>query len=289
LGWYWDGIGDWVCSQLVHSYVIYYHLWNRPVSGSGSIQSVGLSSEETSSNGKIEDEEKSLIKWLSDVIVGVCSSTSIEVSDEILSVVNLSIDQPLDLISFPDQFEIVEIFREVKVEGSWSRSSVNIVGPSRSVMNSSFYHSCRLSTSFHDVDLPRSCPSSVNRVLWHHPNGWPQVISSWEFSSCYESSVFPSSSVGSVNSSGGVSFVVVVLGFGSDVQESVLYVNIVLSVGVALEFIVSSSVAVDFVSPFRLIEGISIEIVLPDEIVLRISCTDKEECKAELNDSIHFV
>jgi hypothetical protein len=52
------------------------------------------------------------------------------------------------------------------------------------------------------------------------------------------------------------------------VQESVFDVQISVSIGVTLKFIVSSSVAVDFVLPFGSIQGISVKVVLPDEVVL---------------------
>jgi hypothetical protein len=227
------------------------------------VDCIGLSSKESSSNGQVEDHEESLIEWLSDVIVWVWSSSCIEVSGQILSVIYSSIYQPLHLVSSPDELEGVEIGGEVYVESSWSRSCVNIVGPSRTVMNSSFYDSWSLSSSFDDVDLSTGCPASVNGILWHHPNGWPQVISPWKTSTDFELSVFPRSSVSGGDSRRGVLFAIVSFWYGLDGQMSISNEEIVGFIGVTLVFIVTTSIAVDLEVPLGSIERISIELVLP--------------------------
>lgn len=149
----WNRIGDGVTTLLVDSDVIYYQFWRLPSSCNGVGECIGLCSKETTSNCQIEDEEESLIEWLSDIIVRIGSPSSIPVSDEILSVVYLSVYEPLDLVSFPDQFKDVKVFSEVKGKSSCSRSSVDVVGPSRSVVKGSFYHSGGLSSGFHDINL----------------------------------------------------------------------------------------------------------------------------------------
>lgn len=132
-GWNWDRIWDdgSVSSLLVDSDVIDEHLGLGPSSGKSLVDCVGLSSKESSSDGEIEDHEESLVERLSDVVVWIGSSSSVEVSDQILSVIDSSVYRPLDLVSGPFELEEVEVITEIKVEGSWSRSGVHIVGPVR--------------------------------------------------------------------------------------------------------------------------------------------------------------
>jgi hypothetical protein len=135
-------------------------------------------------------------------------------------------------------------------------------------MKSRFSLSGVLSSSFHDIDLSGSGPSSVNRVSGHHPDGGPEIISLGDLGSDLESSVFPCGSVFGVDSSRSILLVGIVFGSGGDVESSVFHLDVGVSIGVALQFVVSSSVAIDFVLPLGGIKRISIEFVLPDELVL---------------------
>jgi hypothetical protein len=98
-----------------------------------------------------------------------------------------------------------------------------------------------------------------------------------------EFSILPRGSVGSVDSGGGVLLSIEVFWNGLDGQVSVFNKEIVSLVGVALVFIVSSSIAVDFEVPFGSIKRVSIEFVLPYQVVL-LSMDGRDEREGQYGD-----
>jgi len=157
----------------------------------------------------------------------------------------------------------MKVRSEVSVEVHCSASSVNIVGPLSSIVKSIGDLVGELTSGFHDVDLSRSSPSSVFVVSWKHPKSGPQVVSFGQLGSNFEFSVLPCDRLLGVDSSRSVFLVSIVFWLSFDEEESILYVNVVFSVGVALEFVVLRS-AVVFIRPDGSIEFVSIEFVRPN-------------------------
>jgi len=131
-----------------------------------------------------------------------------------------------------------------------------------------------LASIFHDVDFSRSGPFTVRFVPGEHPEGRPEVISFGKFGSDLKFSVLPSSGGSRVQSSRGVLSVVVSFWNGSNVKSPVSNVDVILSAGITLKLVVSSSDAVDFEHPVFHVQGVSVELVRPNEFVF---CRDQGE------------
>jgi hypothetical protein len=237
-----SGNGDWIgihsSSFGIGSNVINLHDGVGPSRSNGSGQSLRFSSKEVSSDGHIDEEEEGLIEGLSDVVVRVLTSSRVPASGQTSSVSDLSVDQPLHSVLFPDESKGVESVRKVGVKVHGSTSDVSIVGPRSSVMESVGYLFGSLSSIFHDVDFTTGSPSSVDIISGKHPECRPQEVSFGEFGTDFESSVLPSGFESGVHSSRGVLLASLVFDSGVDVQESILDVNVVATRGVALKLVV---------------------------------------------------
>lgn len=47
-----------------------------------------------------------------------------------------------------------------------------------------------VTTRLHDIDFSRSWPDTVDGIGWHHPDGWPEPVTSWELCLNFNSSKF---------------------------------------------------------------------------------------------------
>jgi len=257
-------------SELVDSDVVDLHVGVLPSSGHTGVQSVGVLSEETASHSDIDDEEKLSVERLSVGRVRVGSLSSIKVLVEVSGVVGVTIKGEGDLVGSPGAGVDMEVRGEIG-SVSLSRSSVDVVGPSSSVVKGGLVLGGVLSSSLIDVDLSGGSPHSVDRVSGHHPQSGPEVISSGLLGSDLKLSVLPGDLSLGIDSSRGVLLSVVCLRDRGDREFAVGDLKVVSVGGVALQFVVASSVAVDFVAPLGLVQAISVKFVLPHELV-RLLC-----------------
>lgn len=266
-GWNGNGVGVHGSSFLVDSDPIDLHDGVAPSRSDGGGQGLRFGSEKVSSDGHVDKEEERLIEGLSNVGVRVLSFSRVPVSSQTSGVGDLSVDEPLNLVLFPDDSEGVEVVAKVKVEVHGSRSNVSIVGPGSSIVKGVGNLLGSLSSIFHDVDLSTGSPSSVYVISWEHPECRPQVVSLGEFGTNFESSVFPGGGVFGVHSTGGVLSSSVVFDSGMHVQETVLNVDVVVSGSVALQLVVGR-LTVILELPLGSVHSVSVEFVAPHELVV---------------------
>ena len=135
-------------------------------------------------------------------------------------------------------------------------SSVWSCSMGRSVNNITFS-----ANEFHDVDFSAFGPSDLSDVGAEHPESWPHALASWELGSNLEFTVGWVIVTGWVDLGWGVWVTSVVFTSGSDNQIASVNSDVVLSISVVLQFVITESTVSNVNGPLVSIEGISVEII----------------------------
>lgn len=140
--------------ELVYAYVIDVKVRGRPGTGLSLCEGVGITTKESTTNSKVDDEEKVLVEWCSIVVI----HGSIRARRQLHGVEVDSVDEKLDGFGCPLAGIYVEILGEVLVGIAGTRSFILVVGPSSSEVKSGTMLSVLSTAVLHNVDLSRSCP-----------------------------------------------------------------------------------------------------------------------------------
>ncbi len=194
--------------------------------------------KEITPNGQIEDNVKGLIKGLSVLVVGVVSLAAPHVPVDVLGVVVVPVDEPLDLMGSPLHGKVVEASAKVLWIALLPRAVVDVVGRRSAVVNRSHDLMWLITAQLHDVNLPRGSPGAVLAALGHHPEGRPEVVPTGTADARLKTTISPG--VFGVDASTGEVLALVVLHTGVNHQVAVLYAHILMAVGsVELQLIVA--------------------------------------------------
>lgn len=115
------------------------------------------------------------------LIIGVVSLSTPHVSVDVLRVVVVSIDEPLNVSGRPLDCEGVVVLAKVLWVLSLSGAMVHIVGRTAAVMDRAHDFMWLITSLLHNVNLSRCSPLAVLAVSRHHPDGWPEIVPTRQF------------------------------------------------------------------------------------------------------------
>lgn len=171
-------------------------------------------------------------------------------------VVVVSINVEFNSIWLPVGSIGVEVVLETTGDGSAGMVNTNRVG--RSV------HSVGIFTNvLHDVNFSASGPSDIADVFTEHPECRPHSLSSGELCSHFEFTVEGSEVTSSSQFTGCVLVSTVLFLSCGDNKVSAINSNILLSISVVLEFIVTEATVGNIDVPLVSVNGVSIEFIAP--------------------------
>jgi len=216
---------------------------------------------------------ESSVEWLSHCRVNSLLR-AIPPSVHVVGLGQGGVNVPLHAALSPFKSIDVIALRKIDANSVVSSSSVDVVGPWSTMVESSRSNPWVISSRLHDVNLSRGSPSSVCIVSRQHPNSRPQLSARGKLGSDFESSIKERSRCSSVDSTRSVwlgpraSLSIgtstlrpsVSLSIGFQNQGTIVNEDILVSGCVALQFVVSATVAGLFFCP---IGRQSIELVGP--------------------------
>ena len=137
-----------------------------------------------------------------------------------------------------------------------------------------------VSEHLHDVDLAAGRPAAVRIVRWHHPERRPEPLSDRQLRPHLEATPLPVGQVLRANARGGVRVSAERLLLRGDREEAAAHRGVLRAV--VLQLVVAPAAEVraavsDLRLPLRGIECRAIELVLPDELVLSVDGSGRDQ------------